>query len=357
MSVTAAQGFEAGGLGVRDQAGRRARPRDRHHRRPARGAGGGRVHRRTSRRAAPVQVSRAAPAERARAPRSCSAPATRTRRRGSRAAPTRAAWPSSPATGLGLRRHRRARLLDRAHRLLHADGRAGVRHPEAHRVAERRATRRPTRSSPPTPCARRPSPRSRARTRSSAGWPRARRCSRPRWPRCSRSSPPTRCSTPDPLQAALDPRGRRHVQPALRRRLHEHQRHRARPRQRRVRASRSATTGSLGAFTDALTEVCGSLAEQMARDAEGATKFARVTVRGARSVDEARPRPRAGRRLAAGPVLAERRGPLLGPRALRARRQRRDVRPGAGRDRVQRHRRLPQRHRRVRRPGRRSPRR
>jgi glutamate N-acetyltransferase/amino-acid N-acetyltransferase len=46
--------------------------------------------------------------------------------------------------------------------------------------------------------------------------------------------------------------------------------------------------GSLAAFTDAVTEVCGSLAEQMARDAEGATKFARITVRGARSVDEAR---------------------------------------------------------------------
>ena len=44
---------------------------------------------------------------------------------------------------------------------------------------------------------------------------------------------------------------------------------------------------SLGAFTDALTEVCASLAEQMARDAEGATKFARITVRGARSVEEA----------------------------------------------------------------------
>ena len=32
-------------------------------------------------------------------------------------------------------------------------------------------------------------------TRSSAGWPRARRCCRPRWPRCSRCSPPTRRST------------------------------------------------------------------------------------------------------------------------------------------------------------------
>ena len=44
---------------------------------------------------------------------------------------------------------------------------------------------------------------------------------------------------------------------------------------------------SVGVFTDALTEVCGSLAEQMARDAEGATKFARITVRGARSYDDA----------------------------------------------------------------------
>lgn len=42
------------------------------------------------------------------------------------------------------------------------------------------------------------------------------------------------------------------------------------------------------ALTDALTEVCGSLAEQMARDAEGATKLARIVVRGAASDAEAR---------------------------------------------------------------------
>jgi len=42
------------------------------------------------------------------------------------------------------------------------------------------------------------------------------------------------------------------------------------------------------AFVDALTEVCGSLAEQMARDAEGATKFVRVHVVGARSDRDAR---------------------------------------------------------------------
>jgi glutamate N-acetyltransferase/amino-acid N-acetyltransferase len=37
------------------------------------------------------------------------------------------------------------------------------------------------------------------------------------------------------------------------------------------------------ALTDAMAEVCSSLAEQMARDAEGATKFVRIVVTGARS--------------------------------------------------------------------------
>lgn len=44
----------------------------------------------------------------------------------------------------------------------------------------------------------------------------------------------------------------------------------------------------LDAFTDALTSVCLSLAEQMAADAEGATKLARIVVNGARTVDDAR---------------------------------------------------------------------
>jgi glutamate N-acetyltransferase / amino-acid N-acetyltransferase len=41
-------------------------------------------------------------------------------------------------------------------------------------------------------------------------------------------------------------------------------------------------------LTDGLAQVCGELAEQMARDAEGATKFVRVRVVGARSDAEAR---------------------------------------------------------------------
>jgi glutamate N-acetyltransferase/amino-acid N-acetyltransferase len=46
--------------------------------------------------------------------------------------------------------------------------------------------------------------------------------------------------------------------------------------------------GAYYAFRDALTAVCSSLAEQMARDAEGATKLARIEVRGARSRHDAR---------------------------------------------------------------------
>jgi glutamate N-acetyltransferase/amino-acid N-acetyltransferase len=47
------------------------------------------------------------------------------------------------------------------------------------------------------------------------------------------------------------------------------------------------------AFAEALTAVCDALAGQMAADAEGATKLARIVVRGARSTDEARRAARA----------------------------------------------------------------
>lgn len=50
---------------------------------------------------------------------------------------------------------------------------------------------------------------------------------------------------------------------------------------------------ALDGFTDALTSVCTSLAEQMAADAEGATKKARIVVSGARSIDDARQAARA----------------------------------------------------------------
>jgi glutamate N-acetyltransferase/amino-acid N-acetyltransferase len=54
-----------------------------------------------------------------------------------------------------------------------------------------------------------------------------------------------------------------------------------------VLANGNAGAPGMTAFTDALTEVCGSLAEQMARDAEGATKFVRIQVHGARSQADA----------------------------------------------------------------------
>ena len=47
------------------------------------------------------------------------------------------------------------------------------------------------------------------------------------------------------------------------------------------------------ALTDALSEVCASLADQMAADAEGATRFVRIHVRGARSKEDARRAARA----------------------------------------------------------------
>jgi glutamate N-acetyltransferase/amino-acid N-acetyltransferase len=49
----------------------------------------------------------------------------------------------------------------------------------------------------------------------------------------------------------------------------------------------AAGTPAAHALTDALTDVCASLSNQMASDAEGATKFVRVTVKGARSNGEA----------------------------------------------------------------------
>ena len=106
-------------------------------------------------------------------------------------------------------------------------------------------------------------------------WRRARRCSRPRWRRCSRSSPPTSRSSRARCTRALDARGRRRRSTAS-----SSTAARARttpcscsptgaPATRRSTAERHA----YHAFTDALTDVCGALAEQMARDAEGATKF------------------------------------------------------------------------------------
>ncbi|MDZ4828515.1 MAG: bifunctional glutamate N-acetyltransferase/amino-acid acetyltransferase ArgJ [Actinomycetota bacterium] len=60
-----------------------------------------------------------------------------------------------------------------------------------------------------------------------------------------------------------------------------------------VLANGRAGEVAYSALFDGLAEVCGSLAEQMARDAEGASKFVRVRVVGARSQADARTAARA----------------------------------------------------------------
>ena len=201
-----------------------------------------------------------------------------------------------------LRRDRRPRVLDRAHRLLHADGRARVRHPAAHRVAERRRaaadailTTDTVRKEAVAPVA--------GTAAVVGGMAKGAAMLAPAMATMLAVVTTDAVSTRRCSAGRADPSGRRLVQPALCRRLHEHERHRARPRQRGTRASAIGDDRSVGAFTDALTEVCGSLAEQMARDAEGATKLARITVRGA---DRARTR-------------AARRGPSRRPSSCSAR--------------------------------------
>ena len=142
------------------------------------------------------------------------------------------------------------------------------------------------------------------------------------------------------LQRALARRGRRDVRLPDRRRRPLDQRHGARARQRAGRRGRRRTRSPTRS-----PRCAASLAEQMARDAEGATKFVRVDVVGARI---RRRRPRRGPRRREQParaVLAQRRRPVLGPGALRARRERRVHRSGARRHLLQRRHRVPRRHR------------
>ena len=299
MSVTAAKGFEAGGLGCGHQGRWCARPRDRHDRRPARGPGGRRVHPERGVRGAGAGQPRA-PCGRARPRRSSSAPGTRTRRRGSRAAADA---------------RRMAALTGDGPRL-----RAGATCSSA-RPGSSATSCRWTRSSPASPSSpRRSTVREAAadailttdtvRKEAVATVGRHARGRR----RHGQGRGDARSRDGD------DARGRHH-----RRGDRARRRCRLRSPRRSTRTfnqlcvdactstndtvlvlangasgRRSATPTELAAFTDALTEVCGSLAEQMARDAEGATKFARVTVRGAASDDEAR---RAARTVAASQLV------------------------------------------------------
>ena len=84
-------------------------------------------------------------------------------------------------------------------------------------------------------------------------------------------------------------------------------------------ASGRAGPADPNVVVDAVTEACSTLAGQMLADAEGASKIVQVRVTGARSDGEAHRAARQGGRLAAGQVLAQRRGPLLGPGGQRSR--------------------------------------
>ena len=97
--------------------------------------------------------------------------------------------------------------------------------------------------------------------------------------------------------AARDAGGRRRrvVPRAVDRRLHEHERHRAGAGKRAgsERAASGPEARIASRLEAAFRQVCLSLSVQMASDAEGATKLVDITVRGARTRDEARRAARA----------------------------------------------------------------
>ena len=188
----------------------------------------------------------------------------------------------------------------------------------------------------------------------SAAWRRARRCSRRRWRRCSPCSRPTPAATPPALDAAL----RRAVHDTFnalivdvcmstndtvlvlangQRRRRADRAERPRVRGVRRRAHRGLRPPGRGHGR-----------RRRGGDQGGPSR------RGGRGEPRRGPpcRPR-GRRAANSSVLPLRGGPLLGPCALRARGQRRGVRPRARRHRVQRDHGLPRRRRRL--PRRRGP--
>ena len=271
-------------------------------------------------------------------PRWCSTPATPTRPPATQGRADALRMCELTATGLGCATDRRARVLDRPHRHPDADGPGRGRHPEARRAAHRRRRRRraprPRRShhrhrAARDACSRRRSPA--ARPRPSAAWPRARRCSRRRWPRCSRCSPPTPPSSPTPLQRALQAAVDEQLQRAGRRRVHEHQRHRARARQRRRRQRADHRHDAGLAYARASSRRSPPCAPT-SRTRWPPTPRAR---RSSSPSPCAAPAPRTRRSCAARAgggeparaVLALRQGPVLGPGALRARRERRVLRP------------------------------
>ena len=243
------------------------------------------------------------------------------RRRLRRAARRGARRPDRPhrrALRLRARSPRRSRRSARRRARRRRTAAAAAHRDAHHRLGRRRPTRGDVRRVP-----------RRAR------WRRARRCSRRTSRRCCAVLTTDAACEPGLLVRAAPRRGRADVQPDPRRRVDR------RPTTPwRVLASGVAGPVSAELLGGALAEACASLARQMVDDAEGATRTATVSVRGAASDHQAHVGGARGRRLAPRQVLAQRRGPLLGPRRrragcrgrrLRARPRHRPLRRGRGR--------------------------
>ena len=194
--------------------------------------------------AAPVQISREHLAERARGGGRAVVRATRTRRRGSAGRTDARRMAALTGEGLGVARRGRAGVLHRPHRLRAADGAARVGHPRAVRGSQRRRPRRPTPSSPPTPCARRRSAEVLGTAGLVGGMAKGAAMLSPAM--ATMLAVVTTDVVIDPTTLAGVPAGRdeRHVRRAARRRVDEHQRHRARAGERAVRRRRRSSTAS-----------------------------------------------------------------------------------------------------------------
>ena len=276
VSVTAARRVRGRRARVRHQ-GRRARPTSRivatDDGAPVTAAG---VFTTNLVAAAPVQVSRAAPRRR---PRGRGRAQLRQRqRRDRRAGPraTRCACASSPPQALGCATDRRARVLDRPHRHPDADGRrsrpgipklvrelarrrgggdaaAEAMHDHRHRAQGDGAAADVARGAP----------------RPSAAWPRARRCSSPAMATMLAVLTTDAAVDAGALRRALARPRSPSVQLPRRRRLPQHQRHRARARQRRAGNGRSTLDRPTRRSPTRSPTCARSLAEQMARRRRG----------------------------------------------------------------------------------------
>ena len=280
MSVTAVAGLRGGWAGVGHQAVGRARPRDRRDRRPARRSPPPACSPRNLVAAAPVQISREHLAD-GHAAAVVLSSGNANAATGSRAGPTRAGWPSSPARALGCAttdvlvcstgligipmpmapvESGIPKLARAAHRRRRRRRRGGRR--DAHHRHGAQGERQPTELGAGAPA-------------TVGGMAKGAAMLAPAMATMLAVVTTDVAVAPDALLQRAAPARVDDTSTSCRRRVHEHQRHRPRARQRRAGnelitddggpASRASATRS--------TAVCADLAEQMARDAEGATKL------------------------------------------------------------------------------------